>query len=400
MKKNVIYKLISFYVLVVIIGFFGGYFITDLINKQNEIYVSSFTLKEDDYNANLDSLNDENFLREVINNHPNLSLESIDVTSLLNNHDFVLTTENEVYTITTKTRYYETSYIFSSNKVISRASTFIKYSLYDLVGKNNVTFLNSNIGEIRNSLSRPIGGLIGITSLSLIVTVIILVIPKKNINDFTFDNEETFKNPFSIAYWKKAFTELKSTKKIVTLGMLFSLVLLSKFISLPSGFANLNISLGFIFLAIIGYIYGPVVSFIIGASSDIIGYFINQSAYVFNLGYTLQAALACFVYGILFYKTRMTFSKVLLSRIIINFVLNVLMGSYLMIIVYYQGGTITSEQILASFRVYALVYSLPKNIICLLPQSILLYAIIKVISPILSRFNYISKEVSDNITLI
>ena len=47
MKKNVIYKLISFYVLVVIIGFFGGYFITDLINKQNEIYVSSFTLKED-----------------------------------------------------------------------------------------------------------------------------------------------------------------------------------------------------------------------------------------------------------------------------------------------------------------------------------------------------------------
>lgn len=400
MKKNVIYKLISFYVLVVIIGFFGGYFITDLINKQNEIYVSSFTLKEGDYNANLDSLNDENFLKEVINNHPNLSLESIDVTSLLNNHDFVLTTENDVYTITTKTRYYETSYIFSSNKVISRASTFIKYSLYDLVGKNNVTFLNSNIGEIRNSLSRPLGGLIGITSLSLIVTVIILVIPKKNINDFTFDNEETFKNPFSLAYWKKAFTELKSTKKIVTLGMLFSLVLLSKFISLPSGFANLNISLGFIFLAIIGYIYGPVVSFIIGASSDIIGYFINQSAYVFNLGYTLQAALACFVYGILFYKTRMTFSKVLLSRIIINFVLNVLMGSYLMIIVYYQGGTITSEQILASFRVYALVYSLPKNIICLLPQSILLYAIIKVISPILSRFNYISKEVSDNITLI
>ena len=400
MKKNVIYKLISFYVLVVIIGFFGGYFITDLINKQNEIYVSSFTLKEGDYNANLDSLNDENFLKEVINNHPNLSLESIDVTSLLNNHDFVLTTENDVYTITTKTRYYETSYIFSSNKVISRASTFIKYSLYDLVGKNNVTFLNSNIGEIRNSLSRPLGGLIGITSLSLIVTVIILIIPKKNINDFTFDNEETFKNPFSLAYWKKAFTELKSTKKIVTLGMLFSLVLLSKFISLPSGFANLNISLGFIFLAIIGYIYGPVVSFIIGASSDIIGYFINQSAYVFNLGYTLQAALACFVYGILFYKTRMTFSKVLLSRIIINFVLNVLMGSYLMIIVYYQGGTITSEQILASFRVYALVYSLPKNIICLLPQSILLYAIIKVISPILSRFNYISKEVSDNITLI
>lgn len=400
MKRNVIYKLISFYVLVVIIGFFGGYFITDLINKQNEIYVSSFTLKEGDYNANLDSLNDENFLREVINNHPNLSLESIDVTSLLNNHDFVLTTENDVYTITTKTRYYETSYIFSSNKVISRASTFIKYSLYDLVGKNNVTFLNSNIGEIRNSLSRPLGGLIGITSLSLIVTVIILVIPKKNINDFTFDNEETFKNPFSLAYWKKAFTELKSTKKIVTLGMLFSLVLLSKFISLPSGFANLNISLGFIFLAIIGYIYGPVVSFIIGASSDIIGYFINQSAYVFNLGYTLQAALACFVYGILFYKTRMTFSKVLLSRIIINFILNVLMGSYLMIIVYYQGGTITSEQILASFRVYALVYSLPKNIICLLPQSILLYAIIKVISPILSRFNYISKEVSDNITLI
>lgn len=401
MKKYTLYKLISFYILVIIIGFIGGYFITSLINYQNETFISTFTCEDATFNDKTASLTSKDYLNEVIKNHPSLGLDSINVDSLIDNNDFVLTKDDEVtYTITTKTKYYETSYISSSNKVISRASTFIKYALYDLEGKDNITFKDSNIGSIKNSLSCLIGGLIGITGLCLISTLIVIIMPKKEVKDFEYDNENTYKTPFHLSYFKSALCELKTTKKIVTLGMLFSLLLLSKFISLPSGFANLNISFGYIFMAIIGYIYGPFIGFIIGALSDIIGYFINQSAYVFNLGYTLQAALAGFIYGIIFYKTRMSFSKVLLSRILVNFLLNVLMGSYLMIIVYYQGGKINHDQLLASFRIYALVYSLPKNIICLLPQSIILYAIIKAISPILSRFNYISKEVSSSIALL
>ncbi len=401
MKKHTLYKLISFYVLIIVIGFIGGYFVTSLINKQNETFVSTFRCEDVTFNEKINTFTSKDYLNEVIKNHPSLSLESIDVDSLIDNNDFVLTANEEnTYTITTKTRYYETSYISSSNKVISRASTFIKYALFDLEGKDNIIFDNSNIGTIENSFSCAIGGLIGISSLCLISTLIVIIMPKKDVKDFAYDNENAYKTPFHLNYWKSALTELKTTKKIVTLGMIFSLLLLSKFISLPSGFANLNIGFGYIFMAIIGYIYGPFIGFIIGALSDMIGYFINQSAYVFNLGYTLQAALAGFIYGILFYKTRMSFSKVLLSRILINFLLNVLMGSYLMMIVYYQGGKITSDQLFASFKIYALFYSLPKNIICLLPQSILLYAIIKAISPILSRFDYVSKQVSNNIALL
>ena len=97
---------------------------------------------------------------------------------------------------------------------------------------------------------------------------------------------------------------------MVSLAMIFSLLLVSKFFILPSGFGNLGIGFGFIFLSIIGLMYGPTTGLIIGALSDIIGYFITPQTGPFNFGFTIQAALAAFTYGLTFYKTKLSFSKI------------------------------------------------------------------------------------------
>ena len=174
----------------------------------------------------------------------------------------------------------------------------------------------------------------------------------------------------------------------------------SRFISVPSGFGNLCLNFGILIQSIICTIFGPIISLGVGLFGDIIGHFIKPSGYGFHFGYTIQAMLACLTYALCLYRTKITFSKVLLSRIVINLLLNVIYGSYLMMTLFLQGGSITPEGLLEGYKVYALMYSLPKNIVYLLPQSILIFIIIKTLAPALERMGFLPKNSSKSISLI
>ena len=140
-----------------------------------------------------------------------------------------------------------------------------------------------------------------------------------------------------------------------------------KFISIPSGFANLGLGLTYLIFAYICLIYGPIWGLIIGFSSDIFGFIMKPT--IFHPGYTLQAMLTGFVYGLFLYKTDLKFSKVLLCRIIINIFLNGIFGAFL-------WGSYADLTLDATIT-YMNVVCLPKNIIYLIPQSALLYFFLK-----------------------
>jgi ECF transporter S component (folate family) len=404
MKKQVKY-LIFTYIISIIVSFILGFFVTNLVNNERGIYVSNFSyVGEKELNFN--EIINEDFLNSVKENHPNLSLEEINVKKMLENNDFTITNnEDKTYTITTKIKYYETSYLSKSSKILNRSETFIKYALIDFTSdKDSIVYTNGQIGEIQNTFSTWIGGLIGLGVGLLITTIIIIILPQKtnkndNIEEF-LDNENVFKNPLKKKYWLLSLKELKSTKQIVILGMLFALYMISRFISLPSGFGNLGLNFGILIQSVICTIYGPIISLGVGFFGDILGHFIKPSGYGFHFGYTIQAMLACFTYAICLYRSRITFSRVLLSRIIINLLLNVVYGSYLMMTLFLQGGSITPEGLLEGYKVYALMYSLPKNIVYLLPQSILIFIIIKTVAPTLERMGCLPTGTSKNISLI
>lgn len=404
-NKKQIKKLIFIYIISLIFSFILGFFITDSVNSSKGEYVSTFSYVGDQ-NLDFSNIINEDFLNKVKENHPNLSLEEIDVKKMLEQEDFnIVQNEDKSYTITTKIKYYETSFISSSLKVLNRAETFIKYTLIDFTNdKNSIAYTDNTIGEITNTFSTWLGGLISLGCGLLLTTIIIIILPKKAIEneecDDYIDNKEVFKNPFNINYWMKSLHELKSTKSIVALAMLFALLMISKLISLPSGFGDLGINLGYLVLAIICMIYGPIVSLGVGLFSDVLGYFIGTNAYAFNAGYTLQAILAALTYALCLYRTRITFSKVLLSRIIVNLLLNVLYGSFLMVTIYIQNGNISQDELLQAYKIYALFYSLPKNLVYLLPQSILLFIILKTLAPVLERMNFIPKNTSKRISII
>ena len=207
-----------------------------------------------------------------------------------------------------------------------------------------------------------------------------LVIPDEK----KYDSGKIFKTPFSRKYWDKAIGSVRDMKifDMCLIAILFALQLLMKFISIPSGFANLGLGLTYLIFAYICLIYGPIWGLIIGFSSDIFGFIMKPT--IFHPGYTLQAMLTGFVYGLFLYKTDLKFSKVLLCRIIINIFLNGIFGAFL-------WGSYADLTLDATIT-YMNVVCLPKNIIYLIPQSALLYFFLKVSVPLLIKRNIVPIE--------
>ena len=118
--------------------------------------------------------------------------------------------------------------------------------------------------------------------------------------------------------------------------------------------------------------------------------FIIKPDGMFFIGYTLQSMLACFFYSLCLYKTHITFTRTLISRVLVNFVCNVFVGSlcYAFILGFDFQALLT----------YIVTISFPKNLLYLIPQSLVLYFVIKSVSIPLSKMGLIDSEIAENIS--
>jgi hypothetical protein len=114
---------------------------------------------------------------------------------------------------------------------------------------------------------------------------------------------------------------------------------------------------------------------------------------MFNLGYTLQASLTGFIYGLCLFKRKFTFKNTLISRVFVNMLINTIMGSFLFIFVMYFDPSMTGKEYISLVKSYMTLLVLPKNVLYLLPQSLLLFVVIRTLLPILIRFNLVNKNV-------
>ncbi len=202
-----------------------------------------------------------------------------------------------------------------------------------------------------------------------------------------YDNVNLYKHPFHIRIFKESLLVFKDVKSLVLMSALLGLVLVCKFIPIPSGFGDLGLGFSYLFLSTACMIFGPMPSLLIGAISDILGYIIDANGDFF-IGYTFQAMVACFTYALCFHKTYITFTRCLVARVIVNIICNVLIGSICRAIMFGLSYD--------AFMTYVLTISLPKNIIYLLPQSLLLFFVLKAIANPLYHMNLIDERVSSN----
>lgn len=384
--------------LILVSSFLFGYTISNLVNTYSTTYSITYSVNNE---IDFSNMLTKEYLLETKNSiNSNGYYDEIDTDRIIKDNAISLLKNNDnEYVLTTKASYYPNFFLKSSNSVSTRAKTYLKTLINNYVEKFNkdiseenktkVTFSSKNIIESNVPLNDfwvyTISTIFLVTLTSAYVIVEhIKYLKHKDEEEIEYDNKETFFSPFHKEYWKEVFNTFKSIKNISVIAMMLALMLLCKMFSLPSGFGNLGISLTYIIFATACMLYGPFAGIIIGILSDTLGFVLFQSGTTFFIGYTIQAALTGFIYGIMLYKTKFSYSRCFISRILVNILMNAVWGS----ICWGLVAGYTSTQTLY----YALLFSLPKNIVYLVPQSIVLYFLIKTLCPALSRLGLIKKS--------
>ena len=116
------------------------------------------------------------------------------------------------------------------------------------------------------------------------------------------------------------------TKRCIYISLLIAInIILGRFFSIKTIF--IQISFGFITLALAGYMFGPISTGIVGAVSDVISTLIFPQGAYFP-GFTISAFLTGMIYGFAFYKRQVNVKKIILTVILINVVVNIGLNTF------------------------------------------------------------------------
>ncbi len=300
---------------------------------------------------------------------------------LLDNNQINIIYNNDIYEIIVKGKTF---------KSITSGNNYLQL-LVKQINKDVTFYQIEELHKTNELIGLYLGSVMGL----LFTKLLLLILYLKN-GDIKYldisDNEYIYKTPFHKSYWEKATNEYKKLENIIMVSILISLMQIVHLITLPSGFGTLGISFGYLFFAIAGMLYGPLVGIIVGCISDTVGFMLFPPGMPFNPLYTLSAMLTGLIYGLFFYKTKITFTKIFLARLLINIVINGILGAF------WWG--IDKNFTLDQTFVYMYTIALPKNVVYLLPQSILLYIVMKYLLPVFSTLNKVDKVIADNVSLL
>lgn len=154
--------------------------------------------------------------------------------------------------------------------------------------------------------------------------------------------------------------ELRSLSCITTTAMLLALNLALRSLVIPLG-AYVRISFGFLAIACIGMLFGPVPAAMAAGLGDIIGFlFLNRTPGPYFPGYTLVAVLGGVFYGVFLYKRARLFPGILFAQLCTAVICNLLLNTWFLTITNGQG-----LMAILPLRVVKNLAQLPVNILLL-----------------------------------
>lgn len=117
-----------------------------------------------------------------------------------------------------------------------------------------------------------------------------------------------------------------STEMIVMVGLMIGLqIVLSKILSINVSF--LRIGFGFLPIAILAILYGPIWAGTAYAIGDIIGAFVFPTGQFF-FGFTISAFLTGFILGLILYKREITILRAFIASTLVCLGVNLLLNTF------------------------------------------------------------------------
>lgn len=124
--------------------------------------------------------------------------------------------------------------------------------------------------------------------------------------------------------FKSSAQNLKSTRAIVLAAILTALQVVIAVFSISLIPGVLKISFGFIPVSILCFLLGPVVGGVAGGVCDILKYMVAPDG-PFFIGYTISEILTGIIYGSFLYKKEVTIKRVVITKFVINLVMNIIL---------------------------------------------------------------------------
>ena len=167
-----------------------------------------------------------------------------------------------------------------------------------------------------------------------------------------------YPHPFSKAYWQDAAAEMKSTKTLVVAALMIALRVACKGLSVPIAPSLDLFNVASFINALSAMIIGPVLAIPAAIVSDFLGVMIWDGLGAYFLPFVLQEIGSSLIWALLLYRTRVTPWRVILGRFAICFLINIALGTPLLVL--YQNYTLgTSSLVLTWPRIFKNTFMFP-----------------------------------------
>lgn len=129
-----------------------------------------------------------------------------------------------------------------------------------------------------------------------------------------------------LALISESYHEFKNVSTVTTCAMFGAMSVVLGYYSIRVT-PNLKIGLGALPNELVDYLFGPVVGCLFGGAMDVVKYLIKPDG-GFMFGFTFNAMLAAFIYGLFLYKRPLSLRRMLAAKLVVIVLCNIILGTY------------------------------------------------------------------------
>ena len=190
-----------------------------------------------------------------------------------------------------------------------------------------------------------------------------------------------YPHPFSKAYWLDAAAELKDIKMLVVTALMIALRIALKPFAIYIG-PQMAIQTATLATALGAMIFGPVLAIPAAMISDTVGFMIFPTGDYF-LPFMLTEIASTMIYALCLYRTKTTPIRVMISRFLICFLVNVVLQQFIYAWWYtYIGNPDKAKDTVLGIMTVTRIF---KNLAMFPIESVVLALFLKLLLPITSR---------------
>lgn len=130
-----------------------------------------------------------------------------------------------------------------------------------------------------------------------------------------------------LALIAESYHEFKKINTITCCAMFGAMSIVLSYVASIRVTPNLKIGLGALPNEMVDYLFGPIVGCLFGGGMDVIKFMLKPDG-GFMPGFTFNAMLAAFIYGLFLYKKPLSLPRMIIAKYIVAILCNIILGTY------------------------------------------------------------------------